>query len=248
MKTLITLISMATVAAVLTAATAFAQNRPLVKTDIQRVYDSGQISTPGGAAFTLSPGIYVLGDEDNKVFGTHYLLVDEYVNDPGKVIAILVPQAIEKGAESVSGYIYQGRPLGDGTSLMLAPVIIDEFGNVSVDSELSQNSPVIQLTLKNDAGRLRYPYMLEGHNGALDGQMLGMRASGSTKPQLNAWPHANILEGGTPRGGISVSGNIVTHNDGFRSQTRYQRVPLNGDMGKIAALVRARLNTMSESM
>lgn len=223
-----------------------AQNRPMVRTDLDKVFQSGQVNR-SSPRVELKPGLYVVGDEKHEGSGTHYLLVDVDVNNPDRLIGLMIPEdSLSKGTTSV-GKFFVGRSIKGGTSVMLAPLIIDMDGNILVDSEMTRNSPVLEISAIATEGSHRYPYMIEGHNGALNGKIMGMRAAPyNRQPTWKGWPSAGIFEAESSHGKMVVRGSSISIHDGSRLDHRYSLVPLNGDLGKIAGLKESSFDTMAE--
>lgn len=224
------------------------QARELTHTNVPGVLNTGSVSYQGPQT-TLMPGLYIVGDDDHKWHGQSYLLVDTYVNDPNKVLAVMLPkQVIDSSGGVGSGEIFLGRPIKNGTSVMLSPVTIDITGSLSVESEMETNARVIEVSRRSAPGNYRYPYLLQGHNGALGGQLLGMRASTTQQPRLAQWPSNNVFSGSGGMGHLVVDGTSVGVYSGHLAESHYQLLPLNGDFGKFAELVPTQLDTMSEAM
>ncbi|HWU45047.1 MAG TPA: hypothetical protein VN132_16455 [Bdellovibrio sp.] len=242
MKTL----KLAFISSLIFTSTAFA--KPLPQTDLTKVYESGKADSVMGEPFNLKPGIYKVGDENSKLNGTQFLMIDKYINDDSQVLAILVSQSAIQGQPSAKGRFYVGKKIANGTSLMLSPIFVDVNGDLSIESELNEKAAVIEITLRNNSEQYRYPYMLQGHNGALDGKLLGMRKSPEDEVKFTNWPAKNVFEGRCSQSALVVSGSTVNLNSDYKKQQRFQLLPINGSGGKFAAMVHTELNTMGEYM
>ena len=194
----------------------------------------------------LNPGVYVIGDDDSKMSGTHYLIVDEYSNDSDKGLALMLEQDSLKDGRRAAGQFYMVKSIKGGTKLMLSPVFIDMHGNLSVQSELNSNAQVLVISLAPNADKLRYPYQVVGQNGALGGEMKGMRAKSDQNPVFRPWPKQSVFKSESQRGKLVVSGTTVGIYNGSTLGNEFELVPLNGDFGKMAALTQTRLDTMAE--
>lgn len=224
-----------------------AESRPLIQTDLKKVLQTQYVGSHAPQVL-LNPGLYIVGDEQHEGNGTQYLLVDTDVNNPERFIGLMIPERNFKQGSVSQGKFFVGRPIRGGTSVLLAPLVIDTDGHILVDSELSRNSPVLEVSAVSTEGSNRYPYLIEGHNGALNGQVFGMRAVESNrKPTWTGWPSAGIFVSPSSEGKMVVKGNTISIHDGLREDRRYTLVPLNGVLGKIAGLKESHFDTMAET-
>lgn len=223
-----------------------AANKPLVETDLNKVYGAGVSVSTLAPKVKLNPGVYVIGDEDSKLKGTHYLIVDEYSNDADKGLALMVEQSSIKNGHRSAGQFYMIKSIKGGTKLMLSPVFIDMRGNLSVQSELNSQAQVLVISIAPQAEKLRYPYQVVGQNGALGGELMGMRAKSDQNPTFRPWPQRSVFKSETQRAKLVVSGTTVGIYSGNTLGNEFELVPLNGDFGKMAALTQTRLDTMAE--
>lgn len=221
---------------------------PLTQTDLTKVFNTGKTNNVNAPKINLHPGVYIIGDENHKLFGTHYLIIDKSANDDSKVLAIMMRKHDLNDETKGVGKFYIGKSIKGGTSMMLSPVFIDIYGNLAIESELNQKAPVIEISLRNNADDFRYPYILQGHNGALNSQLLGMRAVNDEKIALNPWPSNSIFTGENHHENIVISGSTVSVHNSRTVQQRYELLPINGEMGKFSELVSTELDTMGETM
>lgn len=219
----------------------------LPETDLGKVYGTGVNNNPTakGYGISLNAGVYVIGSEKAKVRGSHYLVIDKYVNDNSRFFALMVSQS---GDRTSVGQFYMGKKIKNGAAVMLSPVFIDNNGNLAIESELSQRAAIIEISLRADAGKVRYPYLLQGHNGALNGQLMGMRASSKETIRLATGPSQTIFRGSNSDDNLVVSGSSVTLHGESSMQQTFELVGVNGDGGKIAAMLSGEFNTMGEYM
>ena len=216
----------------------------LVQTDQNGVQNSGN-KNQGARAVKLEPGLYYLNDIDQKLSVEYYLLLDTYANDPEKSLAILFSVDAVRNRRSVA-YLYQGRPIKNGSVVMFSPLAVDNSGNMRVLSEGQTNAPVIELMERQ--GNHRFPYVLRGRNGALGGRILGMRGASSKKPELKPWPSTGIFASTTGKDvDILVNGSEVSINSGSLADQTFSLLAINGEQGKFAALTKSTLDTMSEN-
>ena len=223
-----------------------ANAKQLTQTDLGKVYGTGTQSNSVGRALTLKSGVYVVGDEDSKLGGRYHLLIENYVNNSNQFFALLVDKGLRQG--SGTGQFFIGKYIKGGTSVMLSPVFVDSDGNLSSQAELNTRASVIEISLRGDAGKVRYPYMLQGHHGALNGQLLGMRAANTQILKFAKHPQKSIFNGASKYDSLVVTGSTVAMHNGYSSNNRFEMIPVNGDGGKIAALVNTEFDTMGEYM
>jgi hypothetical protein len=226
-----------------------AQANPIPRTDLNKVLNAGKNSYTS-APIHLQAGLYIVGAESSKaakVAGTHYLLLDTYANDPNQFIGVLIDQgAINEGSPK-SAFIFKSSSVRNGQTIMLYPLIIDMYGNLAVESELSRNSPYLELSAQATDSSHRYPYMIQGRNGLLNDHILGMRKSSEQLPNWKAWPSSGIYESGKSNSQIVVNGQTMTIHDNGQITQSYALTPINGDEGgKIAGLGESNFDTMSE--
>ena len=232
----------------LVASIGLAQQK-IVQTDLSAVYGTGEQSTGLAPQVKLKPGVYALGDDDHKLNGTHYLIVDQYINNDEKGLALLINQDELESKSQARGRLYMIRPIQGGSTLMLSPIEIGVGGQLGIHSELdgTGNSPVLTISVDPQANKLNYPYIIRGHNGALNGQMFGMRAKSDQNPTFRPWPSHAVFNSETDSGKLLVQGRVVSIHDPRQMDREFELVPLNGVLGKMAALVSTKLNTMEES-
>lgn len=227
--------------------TAMTAAKDLTPTNLNRVFGAGtQTSVVASPQVMLKPGVYAVGDEDHQMTGTHYLIVDEYVNDDSQSLALLVNQHQFNGGSRASGQFYLVKPIKRGQAVMLSPVFINSDGVLSIQSELNRDAQVLEISISPDGNKYRYPYVVQGHNGALDGKLMGMRAKSHQEPKFRAQPSSAIFTSETDRGQIVVSGKTVSIHNGRNIDQRFEMLPLNGDLGRMAALVSTKFDTMME--
>lgn len=228
-----------------------AQAKDVPQTDLGKVFNQGVRNPINSQRFNVEPGLYIIGDDNNKVSGTHFLIIDKSVNDDQKIFALMISQDEYRGRNfenKGTGRFYVGKPIKNGTAVMLSPVFIDLNGNLAIESEVNQKAPVIEITLRNQSGEFRYPYMLQGHNGALNGYLLGMRAAVRNNPNLKPWPENNVFSGNSNQDNLVVSGSTVAIHNGRSMEQRFELLPINGEFGKFAEMVSTELDTMGEVM
>ena len=218
----------------------------LVQTDKDEVLDYGTNSSQGQVKIEMSPGLYALNEIDTNWSTKYYLLMDNFVNDPEKFIAILFKEDAFDSSRRTIARMYQGRPVKGSSMLMLSPLIVDNSGNVRVQSEIQTDAPVIEV-IARAGGDYRYPYVLRGRNGALDGRLYGMRGSSNKRPTLKPWPSSGVFAStnGT-EADLMVSGTEVSLYNGSMVDQTYNLIALNGEQGKFAALTKSTFDTMGE--
>ena len=215
-------------------------DRAIIRTDLDRVRSAGQLEAPTpGPTLRIESGVYAVRSSANE---SYRMIVEESVNDPSKFLALLVPEALGSRAGVYRGNIFLGRPLPALGGVMLSPLGIDLFGNLSVVSETQRNAPVVQISQRG--GDL----LLQGHNGALGGGLFTMSARSSGRATVAASPRSGEFRTQSQSGNILVTGQVLSLLESGGRDRRFQIVPLNGDLGKFAALVDTQLDTMSESM
>jgi hypothetical protein len=243
MKTLILTLVLALTSTTMTHSAHAAGALP--QTDLDKVYGTGVNNNPTSArGFSLNAGVYVIGGEKSKIRGTNYLVIDRYANDPSRFFALMVSQE----NESARGQFFMGKKIKNGAAIMLSPVFIDNNGNLAIESELNNRAAIIEISLRSDAGKVRYPYLLQGHNGALNGQLLGMRAASGETVRFTTRPSQTIFSGADSNDNLVVSGNSVTMHNASSMQQSFEMVGVNGDGGKIAAMLSGEFDTMGEYM
>ncbi|MCM2322454.1 MAG: hypothetical protein NDJ90_04250 [Oligoflexia bacterium] len=193
----------------------------------------------------LAPGLYQVNELESRWSTKYHLLVDDYVNEPGKSLAILFEADAVRQRRTIAR-LYQIRSIKNGSTLMFVPLAMDLSGNLRVTSEGQTNAPVIEVITRN--GDHRYPYVLRGRNGALQGKLLGMRAANEDTPRLRPWPSSGIFASSTDGSvDVLVNGDEVSISSGSLADQTFNLIPLNGDEGKFAALTKSRLDTMGEA-
>ena len=105
----------------LVASIGLAQQK-IVQTDLSAVYGTGEQSNGLAPQVKLKPGVYALGDDDHKLNGTHYLIVDQYINNNDKGLALLINQDELREKSQARGRLYMIRPIQGGSTLMLSPM------------------------------------------------------------------------------------------------------------------------------
>jgi hypothetical protein len=240
------LFTMVMIATTLAASFGSAQQK-MKETDLSQVYGAGQTVSALAPQIKLNPGVYAIGDDENKWKGTHYLVVDEYVNNDQQGLALLISQEDIKEKSQAVGRFYMIRPIRRGTLLMLSPIEIVN-GQLTINSELdvTGNSPVLTVSLDPQHKKMNYPYIIKGNNGALGGQILGMRAKSDQNPTFRPWPAHSVFNAETGNGKILIEDKILSISSKNETDREFELVPINGALGKMAALVDTKLNTMEE--
>ncbi len=228
---------------------ALALAREIPTTDVNKVFNSGN-TIRTSAPVNLQPGLFVMGPIDGdskKVTGTHYLLIDRYTNSEDQFIGVMISaDSLVRGNPS-SAFIFRTSTVRKGQTLMLYPLTIDIYGNLSVEAELSRTSPYIEISTQNLNDSHRYPYLVQGKNGLLNDHLMGMRRAGNQWPHWNPWPSSGIYESRGGKSHLVVNGNtLAIHQSGMDSET-FAISPINGDdSGKMAGLSESNYDTMSE--
>lgn len=226
----------------------FAQ-QAMVQTDLSAVLGSTGTTSAFAPQVELKPGVYAIGDDNHKLTGTKYLIVDQYINNAKKGLALLIDQDDLRNKSQATGRLYMIRPIEEGTTLMLSPIEIGLSGQLEINSEINTSGESQVLTISQDpqAGKLNYPYIVKGHNGAIGGQILGMRAKSDQNPLFRPWPSHSVFNSETDSGKIVVQNKVLSLYDPRRMESQeFKLVPINGSLGKMAALVSTKLNTQAE--
>lgn len=224
--------------------------REIPTTNMEQVLNAGRVQRTS-AKLNIQSGLYVLGPVDkdkSQISGTHYLLLDRYNNSEDQFIGVMISADSFVAANPKSAFIFRSSFVRNNTSLMLYPITIDIYGNLSVESETTRTSPYIEISLQNLNESQRYPYIVQGKNGLLDGQLLGMRKAEIQSPRWNQWPSSGIYQTGNRNSKLVVNGDTLAIHENGTEPINYIISPINGDdSGKIAALSELNFDTMSES-
>ncbi len=236
MKTLITIFTL------ILSLGGLAQPSPITETDENAIL-GGVTESGSQLEVKLEPGLYEIGNLNGRT--THYLLLDQYINDSNKFLAVYIPKNINR-TKKARGKIFQVRPMQRGTKIMLSPIFIDSTGNIRVLSQTDRDAPVLEITRR--AGKHRYPYIVNARNDNDGNGIRGMKGSGKTNLSLNAHPSNGVFAAGAYEDSpdILVSGNEMTLTDDYYFDQTFKMVALNGGSGKISGLQVSELDTMSE--
>lgn len=224
--------------------------REIPSTDVNKVFNSGN-TIRTSAPVHLEPGLFVLGpvgNDANTLTGTHYLLIDRYTNSEDQFIGVMLDaNGLVRGTPG-SAFIFKTSTVRKGMSLMLYPLTIDIYGNLSIESELSRTSPYMEISTQNTSESHRYPYLVQGKNGLLNDHLLGMRRANNQIPRWNLWPSTGVYSASKGSSQLVVNGNtLALHEPGLETAT-FAINPINGDdSGKIAGLSESNFDTMSEN-
>lgn len=217
--------------------------RDLIRTNPGAVIGTGKNPSAPFTRFTLNPGLYLLSPMDEKWSSELYLLINPYVNDPEKTLAIAFHTDVENGGSDVA-YLYQGRPIKGGAEILFSPLAVDNSGNLRVQSETQPDSPIIEVIPR--AGDYRYPYVLRGRNGALGSRLYGMRAYGGKRPRLLPSPRAGIFASVTDsRANVMVSDGEISLFSGALAGQTFNLLPMNGEDGKFSVMTKSTFDSMS---
>jgi hypothetical protein len=234
-------------AATLIASLGLAQQKT-VESNVDQIMGGEEIETLAPPV-KLLPGVYAMGDDEHKLHGTHYLIVDKFVNNQEKGLALLIDQEEMQDKTMARARLYMFSPIEEGSQLMLSPIVIDpSTGQLVIHSKIDRTgkSPILTISVDPEAQKLNYPYIIRGHNGALGGQLLGMRAKSDQNPTFRPWPKHSVFNSETSRGKLLIQGKTVSIHEPSRREEEFKLVPINGVLGKMAALVSTELDTMGE--
>lgn len=234
------------------------QPRPITPVDPSRVFSSGSTtSAPAAARFALQPGVYELGRERGTTGGDYLLLVDDHINDPDLKLGILIDRKSSRSGRTGVGGFYQIIPIQGGTVAMLSPIFLDPMTGAAVVMSMTQsNAPVITISIAPEVATgsttLRYPYIVQGFNGALIGDgssFFEMRAKSHQRPMFRVQPKSGVFESSiATESRVVVQSNNITLHSQDRVARQFTMTPLNGELGKMAYLSTSSLDTRSESM
>jgi hypothetical protein len=223
---------------------------PIPRADVDAIFRVGT-EQRSELPTELLDGTYVVGPiTGDEIQEETFMMIESDVNDSEKFYALMIPKPLptlnpRQGHPQGIARLYQGRRLGGSGSLMLAPLNISPEGNLEISSETQTRAPVLELSSR--PGRLKYPYVLQGKNGALGGQILGMRGWGGKKPALKASPADGVFVSGSKHADLVVSYPELSFYDGSARGASFNLLDMNGDEGKFAMMLESALDTIAET-
>lgn len=228
---------------VLMSLSSWGQQGSLTQTDVNAVLH-GEPSAGPQVEIQFQPGLYEINEGDSNRI-SHYLLVDRYINDPNRFIALYFPKNIHR-TKTGMGKIFQIFPVRNGTALMLSPLTIDSHGNIIDMSQASREAPVFMLSRR--PGRRGFPYALRAENQNSIG-IRGMRGSGRRAPQLNGLPLAGVFASSDndSHGTVMVENGVMTLADDLYYDETFNMITLNGGQGKFVGLQASNFDTMAQT-
>lgn len=235
--------------------------RPITKTDIDGVYNSGQVPV-FGEKVSLVEGRYDLGELTYFGKNEYCMLVQVDQNDPDKIIAVVVPSEIRRNARRTrkenrrrekenqvalpgyqKAYLFQGRPVLNGTKIMLTNLGINEWGDIEVESTTREDASHIMITLNQTRGGRELILSTSGENPhpMLSGaSFIGAKYRGDRKPQLGL-PKNGFFGGKRRAPEVLLNGGSMIVGD-----KQYELIPMNGAGGAVVSLTSMDFNTMGE--
>ena len=245
MKRTSLLFILAAQAAAVNLPSAPALGRELMKSDQSAIADAGQPKFVRRLDMNLKPVIYDLNEVDSRWSTKYHLVVEDNINDPMQSYAFLFSKdAVEK--RRTKAWIYSAVPLESNGKMMLAPLFIDNEGNLRDGGMAKENAPVLEVLIRN--GRYTYPYVIRGRHGALDGRLLGMNAAPDYAGQLKPGPSNGIFAATTGgKADLLVNGEEISIHAGQLADQTFSMASINGADSGFAALMKSTLNTRSRS-
>ena len=196
----------------------------------------------------LESGHYVIGSErlDSE---TRSLFVEHSVTGRDHYVALLVENSVFYRHGGV-GNLYYGTLIKDDTIMFSPMVKADKTGQMVSQAKGSASAPVLLVSLKPDAKDQRYPYMVQGINGAMHGRLLGMRG-GSTHASLAVHPdgyefHWDDHDMRSERGEVWVQGRDMIMSRPGSDNYSYHLSRFNGQNSALFTMTSSVLNTMAE--
>lgn len=194
--------------------------QPLIQTDITGVLNARSEKDATGQIF-LPPGLYHLGPQ-----GEHdtdaWLFVEQATNNDAKGLGILIPKAIKEDSSRKyhEVYLYEIRPNRTGTAMLLSPVVIDEFGELSSLAKTDTDMPYLEIKRIDADGKNRhFPYIISSWNEAMKDRYgstghLEMRPTKWKTQTLEKYPRTGIFNGVSDRNHtMLVNGDTVELKD-----------------------------------
>lgn len=219
----------------------------LIKTNPNDIYGVGTERPSLTKEWKLEPGLYELSQFNNKWETEYYVLVDRFINSEDKLFALMFPKQALWERRKFPAFFFQGRELKAKGTKMLTSLYVDNEGNLIVQSEMDRNAPVAEVILQ-DRRQQKYPFLLKGRNGALDGRVYGMRGSGSKRPKLVAMPSQGLfVSRDHGKQEMVVSNTEISFYNGDLVDRTFGLINLNGDLGKFATLTRSTFDAIAES-
>ena len=217
----------------------------LPRADLQAIFKVGT-EQRSGIPTELLDGTYVVGPiTGDEIQVEHYLMIESDINDSEKFFALMIPKPLAKESPKGLARLFQGRKLNGSSSIMLSPLRIDTNGNLEITSETQTKAPVLEISSR--PGRHKYPYVIQGRNGAMGGQILGMRGYGGFKPSLKALPQDGVFVSGGKSADVVVNFPEIAFYDGSARGSSFTMLQMNGDEGKFSMMVDNSLDTIAES-
>jgi hypothetical protein len=237
--------------AMTTAHAQYQTYQPRVQSDIPAILSAGTGFNQDAcdhAAVKIEKGTYQIGALDG-VRTRSLLFVEPYINVPGQFLAVWVDENEVEKEESSTARFYMGRTARDGSSVMLSPLQLNQYGNIVSTAQTDDRAQVIRINLREDSNkRFAFPYALTGYHGAMGGQTLGMRKANDSTQILSIARNSRMFEYSNNYSKIIASPSGVQLNISGQEQVQYSALDMNGSGGKFSALVRSEFNAINDSM
>lgn len=234
----------------LTSSLVAQHSRPIEGADVNGILGGRKPATLHPSAQDVNPflveleaGYYKAQSKDHQE-KEYDILVQDYVNHPDQKLVIMIEQPVLMSGRMGYGWIYHAKPIKNGASVMLAPISISaRTGNLVISSENERRAPVIIISKRQ--GLVKYPFFLQGQNGALDGQLLQMRKiDRNYKPRLRQYPDDGYFAAGNENGPQLIIANqqLAQYRNNQVNQT-FDMIDLNLG-GTFVGLTESEFDTM----
>jgi hypothetical protein len=196
----------------------------------------------------LVPGVYAIS-RPGKLFAERLMFIENYQNKPNAFLAIQIDRRNLDAGKSSTGRLFIGSIIERGTAVKLSPLILDQHTGMPINlAKISTQARISKITDTGGDERHRYPYTLQGINGAQGGELWSMRRIEDSRYSLVLKPNATLFSFGGRGSNLVVNGSQVILNIPGQKQKLEFAAELGTGQGALSFMNPGKYNAMTDKV
>lgn len=228
--------------------------------DLNDVYDQGGIRQ-GEHQLVLQPGLYELGGLHSSKRTNYYMFVEQDINSPEETYKVMIFSKKLHRNKVGKAWIMNAKPFGNGSSLMLANLKLENNRFINQDEDIffdlkvvdnqkqgfTRNDETKYIIIDKNLGEGK-PFLISGTHPALsaigDGN-LGMRRTKKKNPRLLSPQYGFFKYNNRGRAPKNPDSYLANGDKVLLGHSNFRVVSINGAHGGFYALEEIKINTLS---